>query len=58
MAYLEGLGPIRGVLHFLGTKRMLYQGLKVKKLNNFSNFKSVVSKLCRISLLVIKRHPE
>ena len=26
-----------------GTKRMLHQGLKVKKLNNFSNFKSVLS---------------
>ena len=37
---------------------MLHQGLKVKKkLNNFSNFKSVVSELCRISLQVIKRHP-
>ena len=35
---------------------MLHQGLKVKELNNFSNFKSVVSKLCTVSLLVIKRH--
>ena len=29
-------------------KEMLHQGLKVKKLNNFSNFKSVVCELCRI----------
>ena len=29
---------------------MLHQGLKVKKLNSFSNFKSVVSKLCSILL--------
>ena len=27
-------------------KEMLHQGLKVKKLNNFSNFKSVVCELC------------
>ena len=37
-------------------KGMLHQGLKVKKLNNFSNFKSVVSELCRISLQVTERH--
>ena len=37
-------------------KGMLHQGLKVKKLNNFSNFKSVVCKLCRISLQVIEHH--
>ena len=37
-------------------KGMLHQGLKVKKLNNFSNFKSVVSELCRISLQVIESH--
>ena len=34
---------------------MLHQRLKVKKLNNFSNFKSVVYELCRISLQVIER---
>ena len=28
---------------------MLHQGLKVKTLNNFSKFKSVVNELCRIS---------
>ena len=33
-----------------GPKGTLHQGLKVKKVNNFSNFKSVVSELCRISL--------
>ena len=39
-------------------KRMLHQGLKVKKkLNNFSNSKSVVSGLYKISLSVIKQHP-
>ena len=31
------------------TKGTLHQGLKVKKLNNFSNFKSVVNELCMIS---------
>ena len=31
-------------------KGMLHQGLKAKKLNNFSNFKSVVCELRRISL--------
>ena len=39
-------------------KGMLHQGLKVKKLNNFSNLKSVVSELCRVSLQVIERHRE
>ena len=38
----------KGMLH-QGLK-VLHQGLKVKKLNTFSNFKSAVSKLCRISL--------
>ena len=33
----------------IAAKGMLHQGLKVKKLNNISNFKSVVSELCRIS---------
>ena len=37
-------------------KGMLHQGLKVKKLNNFSNFNSVVRKLCRFSLQMIERH--
>ena len=36
----------------LYTKGMLHQGLKIKKLNNFSNFKSVVNRLCRNSLQV------
>ena len=31
-------------------KGMLHQGLKVKKLNNYSNFKSLVSELSGISL--------
>ena len=31
-------------------KVVLHQGLKVKKLNNFSKFKSVVHQLSRISL--------
>ena len=35
---------------------MLHQGPKVKNSITFSNFKSVVSKLCRISLQVIERH--
>ena len=29
--------------HFIQKKGMLHQGLKVKKLNNFSNFKSVMN---------------
>ena len=41
---------ISGEWTHIFTKGMLREGLKVKKLNNFSNFKSVVSKLCRISL--------
>ena len=36
-------------------KRMLHLGLKVKKLNNVSNFKSVVNELCEISCKVIER---
>ena len=35
-------------------KRMLHQALNVKKLNNFSNLKSVLCELCRISLSVIE----
>ena len=31
-------------------KGMLHQGLKIKKLSNFSNFKLVVCELCGISL--------
>ena len=34
----------------LNRKGMLHQGLKVKKLNDFQNFKSALSELCRISL--------
>ena len=41
-------------LHVL--KGMLHQGLNVKTVNSFSNFKSVVSNLCRISLYVIGHH--
>ena len=32
------------------TKGMLHQGLKVKELNNFSNYKSIVSERSGISL--------
>ena len=31
-------------------KEILHQGLKVEKLNSFSNFKFAVCDLCRISL--------
>ena len=48
---------MRLVVHNPLSKGMLHQGLKVKKLNNFSNFKSVVCKLYIINLNVINRHP-
>ena len=45
---------LKFVSRFLALKGMLHQGLKVKKLNNCSNIKSVVRELRRISLQVIK----
>ena len=36
--------------HYKLLKGMLQQGQKVKQLNNFSNFTSVVCELCRVSL--------
>ena len=51
--YFLEIGPINqtlwsfkcAMLKTSNSKGMLHQGLKVKKLNNFLNFKSVVSEL-------------
>ena len=56
---LEKLGSAKEKIyeiHRLPQQGMLHQGLKLKKFNNFMNFKSVVSKLCRVTLQVIEHH--